>query len=86
MRKLIIFHKACFILNCTVLGVYSKTYLLCVTDDVPTGSTDVDIQLLEASKAGDLDLVKVSTLFIKSDMSNFTFYQIYQMKQTDNYH
>ena len=28
-------------------------------DDVAPGGTDVDIQLLEAAKAGDLELVKV---------------------------
>lgn len=37
-------------------------YTLFSTDDVPTGVTDIDIQLLEASKAGDMDLVKVSLL------------------------
>ena len=30
-----------------------------VTEDLPTGGPDVDIQLLEASKAGDLELIKV---------------------------
>ena len=30
-----------------------------VTDDTPSGGTDVDIQLLEAAKAGDLEVVKV---------------------------
>ena len=28
-------------------------------DDPPAGGTDVDIQLLEAAKAGDLEVVKV---------------------------
>ena len=31
------------------------------TDDAVVGGTDVDIQLLDAAKAGDLDLVKVSS-------------------------
>ena len=34
-------------------------FIIICTDDVPTGSTDVDIQLLEAAKAGDLEVVKV---------------------------
>jgi tankyrase len=29
-----------------------------LTDDIPTGGTDVDLQLLEAAKAGDLEVVK----------------------------
>lgn len=29
------------------------------TDDLPMTGTDVDMQLLEAAKAGDLDVVKV---------------------------
>ena len=33
-------------------------------DELPTGGADVDIQLLEAAKAGDLEVVKVSCLFI----------------------
>ena len=30
-----------------------------LTDDVPATTTDVDIQLLEAAKAGDVEVVKV---------------------------
>jgi len=31
-----------------------------LTDDVPATTTDVDIQLLEAAKAGDVEVVKVT--------------------------
>ena len=31
----------------------------CFTEDPPVGGTDVDIQLLEAAKAGDMEVVKV---------------------------
>ena len=34
--------------------------LLSLTDDVPAVTTDVDIQLLEAAKAGDVEIVKVT--------------------------
>ena len=34
-------------------------FSLC-SDDIVVGGTDVDIQLLEGAKAGDLELVKVS--------------------------
>ena len=30
-----------------------------ITEDPPAGGTDVDLQLLEASKAGDMEVVKV---------------------------
>lgn len=30
------------------------------TEDPPVGGTDVDIQLLEAAKAGDIEVIKVS--------------------------
>ena len=37
--------------------------VLCAfTEDIPAVGTDVDIQLLDAAKAGDLELVRVSQL------------------------
>lgn len=33
--------------------------MLLFTEDPPVGGTDVDIQLLEAAKAGDMEVVKV---------------------------
>ena len=43
---------------CTVTTTLNK---YCILDDLPTGGTDIDIQLLEAAKSGDLELVKVRT-------------------------
>ena len=41
---------------------------------MPTTGTDVDIQLLEAAKAGDLELVKVcmNALHLSSNMTNYS--------------
>ena len=33
-------------------------------DDLPPGGTDIDIQLLEAAKAGDLEVVKVTNISV----------------------
>ena len=35
-----------------------------VTEDLPLASNDIDVQLLEAAKSGDLETVKVSITFI----------------------
>ena len=39
-----------------IFNIYDS--LIYISDDLPTGGTDVDIQLLEAAKAGDLEVVK----------------------------
>lgn len=36
--------------------------MLLFTEDPPVGGTDVDIQLLEAAKAGDMEVVKVCSV------------------------
>ena len=43
------------------LNHYSYNKTLYITEDPPAGGTDVDLQLLEASKAGDMEVVKVTT-------------------------
>lgn len=41
-------------------------FLLWFTEDPPVGGTDVDIQLLEAAKAGDMEVVKVNVNYWKN--------------------
>ena len=41
-----------------------KFIFCCFTEDPPAGGTDVDLQLLEASKAGDMEVVKVIYRFL----------------------
>ena len=43
--------------------IHSKFYAY-FTEDIPAVGTDVDIQLLDAAKAGDLELVRVSQLIL----------------------
>lgn len=42
-------------------------FISCLIEDPPVGGTDVDIQLLEAAKAGDLEVVKVILSFIHAN-------------------
>ena len=37
-------------------------FVLFFSEDPPAGGTDIDLQLLEAAKAGDMELVKVSSI------------------------
>lgn len=39
-------------------------FLLLFAENVPTRNSDVDYRFLEAAKAGDLDTVQVSSLFL----------------------
>lgn len=39
--------------------VFWLLVLLCCAEEPPVGGTDIDLQLLEAAKAGDMELVKV---------------------------
>ena len=41
---------------------YNNITVMLTADDVTLGTSDVDIQLLEAAKAGDLELIKVGFL------------------------
>ncbi len=52
-------HEICIITLTGHLLVYSiQKDIKLFLDDLPTGGTDVDIQLLEAAKAGDLEVCK----------------------------
>jgi len=35
-----------------------------ITEDLPLASNDIDMQLLDSAKSGDLELVKVSITFV----------------------
>jgi len=35
-----------------------------VTEDLPLASNDIDVQLLDSAKSGDLETVKVSIMFL----------------------
>jgi len=37
--------------------------LMYVTDDLPLASNDIDVQLLDSAKSGDLETVKVSITY-----------------------
>jgi len=39
--------------------------LMNVTEDLPLASNDIDVQLLDSAKSGDLELVKVSIAFLR---------------------
>ena len=50
-----------------IVGIHMsplKFIFCCFTEDPPAGGTDVDLQLLEASKAGDMEVVKVIHRFV----------------------
>ena len=48
-----------------------------VADDAPSGGTDADIQLLEAAKAGDLEVVKVKHVREIDKRNNCNMCQLY---------
>ena len=63
-------------------------YLILPPEDPPVGGTDIDIQLLDAAKAGDLELVKVICLYclllLQIKLNTITEYLILDLrKRTD---
>ena len=54
-------------LLCVNFAKASNDSVFVWADDVPTGGSDADIQLLEASKAGDMDLIKVNIWLLCND-------------------